>query len=67
MATGLFEVRGGAAVDPVYEITSPIFDKITIHLDKKYYPADKFVIVTRNNSKENKYIHMYVCNNNRSK
>ena len=50
MAIGLFQVRGGAEVDPVYEITSPIFDRVTIHLDPDYYPGRKFVIVARNNS-----------------
>ena len=39
MAIGLFEVRGGAAADPIYEITSPIFDRVTIHLDDRHYPA----------------------------
>ncbi len=56
MAIGLFQVRGGAEADPVYEITSPIFDRITIHLDPDYYPGRKFVIVARNNSRENRYI-----------
>jgi len=56
MALGLFQLRGGAAVDPVYEITSPIFDRITIHLDPRYYPGGKFVITTRDNSPENTYI-----------
>jgi len=56
MAIGLFEVRGGAALNPVYELTSPIFDKVTIHLDKRYYPGDRFVIAAQNNSKQNKYI-----------
>jgi len=55
-AMGLFEMRGGAAVRPVYEIGSPVFDKITIHLNTDYYPAEKFVIEARNNSKENVYI-----------
>ena len=55
-AMGLFEMRGGAAVKPAYEIGSPIFDKITIQLNTDYYPAEKFVIEARNNSKENKYI-----------
>ena len=50
MAIGLFQVSGGAEVDPVYEITSPIFDRVTIHLDPDYYPGRKFVIVARNNS-----------------
>ena len=56
MAVGLFQIRGGAAIDPVYEITSPIFDRVTIHLDPRYYPGGEFVIVARNNSPENKYI-----------
>ena len=32
MAIGLFEVDGGCAEKPFYEITSPLFDKVTIHL-----------------------------------
>jgi putative alpha-1,2-mannosidase len=56
MAIGLFSVDGGASVEPVYEITSPIFDRITIHLDPAYYPGKKFVITSSNNSAENIYI-----------
>jgi len=56
MAIGLFQVRGGAEIEPVYEITSPIFDRITVQLDPDYYPGRKFVIVARNNSRENRYI-----------
>ena len=56
MAIGLFSVDGGASAVPVYEITSPIFDRITIRLDPEYYPGKKFVITCRNNSPENKYI-----------
>jgi predicted alpha-1,2-mannosidase len=56
MALGLFQVRGGAALEPVYEITSPVFDRITIHLDNRYYPGGRFVITARNNSPENRYI-----------
>ena len=39
-------MRGGAAIDPIYEIGSPIFDKITIKLNNDYYLADEFVIET---------------------
>jgi predicted alpha-1,2-mannosidase len=53
---GLFQMRGGAALRPVYEIGSPVFDKVTIHLDKRYYNGNTFVIQTINNSKENVYI-----------
>jgi len=56
MAIGLFEEDGGAAADPSYEITSPVFDQVTIHLNPKYYPGKTFVIETKNNSRENRYI-----------
>jgi predicted alpha-1,2-mannosidase len=56
MALGLFQVRGGAAVDPVYEITTPLFDRITIELDERFYGGGQFTIVARNNSAENTYI-----------
>ena len=56
MSIGLFQMRGGAARDPVYEITTPVFDRITIHLDRQYYPGRRFTIVARNNGPENHYI-----------
>jgi predicted alpha-1,2-mannosidase len=55
-AIGLFEMDGGASINPFYEIGSPIFDKIIIHLDEKYYPGKTFTIETKNRSDENKYI-----------
>jgi len=54
--TGIFSVKGGTASKPVYEIGSPIFDKITIQLNPDYYTGDTFVIETQNNSSENIYI-----------
>ena len=56
MAIGIFQMDGGAAIDSSYEITAPLFDEIEIELDSKYYPGDKFVITTENNSIENIYI-----------
>lgn len=56
MAIGLFEVDGGAAQRPVYDITSPLFDEVVIHLDNRYYSGKTFRIITRNNSAENMYI-----------
>lgn len=44
MAIGLFNIQGNRSVNPVYEITSPIFYEITIRLNKKYYTGEKFVI-----------------------
>jgi putative alpha-1,2-mannosidase len=45
-----------APADCNYLIGRPLFDKITIHLDEKYYNAEKFTIQVQNNSRENKYI-----------
>jgi len=56
MSMGLFSVRGTCAVDPIYEITAPVFDKITIALDRKYYSGKRFVISTRHNTAANMYI-----------
>lgn len=62
MAIGLFEVDGGCAEKPVYEITSPVFDRVTIHLDNRYYPGKTFQIVTKNNSAKNMYIQSATLN-----
>ena len=56
MAIGLFSINGGSAIDPAYDITSPVFDRVDIALDPDYYPGGKFTIVTHNNSAENCYI-----------
>lgn len=56
MSIGLFSLQGNTSATPVYEITSPIFDDITIKLDAAYYKGKQFRIITHNNSKENSYI-----------
>lgn len=56
MAIGIFDSQGGAAYKPNYDLTSPVFDKITISLDQKYYPGKEITIVCTNNSPENMYI-----------
>ncbi|MEO1096127.1 MAG: GH92 family glycosyl hydrolase [Bacteroidota bacterium] len=53
---GLFQMRGGAAIEPIYEIGSPLFDKITIQLNPEYYPGGEFVVELKNNSSLNKYV-----------
>lgn len=55
-AMGLFEMEGGCEVEPMVNITSPLFNKITVNLDNKYYKGKQFTIEARNNSKENIYI-----------
>jgi predicted alpha-1,2-mannosidase len=56
MAMGLFDVQGGAALKPAYQITSPIFDRVVIHLNRDYFPGHTFVITTKHNSAANQYI-----------
>ena len=45
MAIGLFDIQGGAAYRPSYEITSPLFNEVTIHLNQDYYPGNEFRII----------------------
>jgi predicted alpha-1,2-mannosidase len=56
MSIGLFSLQGNASVTPVYEITSPVFDSITVKLDPEYYEGKEFTILTHNNTKENAFI-----------
>ncbi|WP_051703920.1 glycoside hydrolase domain-containing protein [Glycomyces sp. NRRL B-16210] len=56
MSMGLFEVTGGGHSSPVYDLTSPVFDEITIELHPDYYEGDRFRIVTHGNSDEAMYI-----------
>lgn len=53
---GLFDVQGHAAMNPTFQFGSPMFDKVTIQLDPKYYSGKELVIQTKNNSKENVYV-----------
>jgi putative alpha-1,2-mannosidase len=46
----------GGVNNPYYEIASPLYPKITIHLSKKYYGGKTFTIEARNVSPENIYI-----------
>ncbi len=63
LKTGLFSTNGGTSVKPFYEITSPAFKKITIHLNKKYYSGNDFVIEALQNAPNNVYIQSATLNN----
>ena len=52
-AMGLHPVNPG---DNVYILTSPVFDRVEIDLDKDFYKGGKFIIETVNNSPENVYV-----------
>ncbi len=58
-ASGLHPVCPG---DSRYEVTSPVFSKVIINLDKKYCAGTTFTIVAKNNSPQNKYIQSALLN-----
>ena len=58
-AMGLFQICPG---DPVYQITSPIFEKITINLDSTIYPGKSFSIMANNLTEKNHYIQSATLN-----
>jgi putative alpha-1,2-mannosidase len=60
---GLFQINGGTDKEAVYQIGSPIFNKITISLNSKYYSGKIFVIKAENNNAENVYVKDIQYNN----
>jgi putative alpha-1,2-mannosidase len=56
MKSGIFSTNGGTSENPFYEISSPIFNKITFHLHSDYYRGKSFTIEAPNNSSKNFYI-----------
>ncbi|MEI6679860.1 MAG: GH92 family glycosyl hydrolase [Mariniphaga sp.] len=56
---GIYQVAPG---QNVYAIGSPIFSKVTIHLDKSFGNTGDFVLEAKNNSKQNKYIQSATLN-----
>jgi predicted alpha-1,2-mannosidase len=58
-AMGLYQVCPGY---PVYQLTAPIFDKVTLKLDNLHYSGKKFTISAKNLSPENIYIQSATLN-----
>ncbi|MDR1981749.1 MAG: GH92 family glycosyl hydrolase [Tannerellaceae bacterium] len=63
MAIGLFSLQGTCSADPAYELTSPIFDDITIKLNPRYYTGKEFRITVNGNTSGNDYIQKIMLNN----
>jgi predicted alpha-1,2-mannosidase len=61
-AMGLFQMDGGASVNPVYELSGPLFEKTIIKLDLAYYEGGEFIIEAKNTSSENRYIQSATLN-----
>ena len=56
MKTGIFSTNAGTSENPFYELSSPIFNKVTFHLNGHYYEGKSFTIEAKNNSPKNYYI-----------
>ena len=59
---GIFEMNGGVTDSSKVDLTAPLFKKITISLDSKYYGGKEFLITTENNTPENIYIQSATLN-----
>jgi predicted alpha-1,2-mannosidase len=59
---GLFDVQGHTAMDPTFQIGSPLFDRVEIKLHQDYYSGKNILIETRNNNSENRYIQEAMLN-----
>lgn len=62
-AMGIFDVQGGTSIDATMQIGSPLFDKITIHLNPKYYSGKQFVIEAENNTPKSYYVQSAMLDN----
>ena len=64
MKIGLFQMNGGTEENPEYQLGSPIFDSVTIHLNSTFYPGETFIIKTENNNQANVYLEDLRLNGN---
>ena len=61
-ALGLFQTDGGCSVEPIYEIASPLYEKVVIDLGKRYNRGETFTIEAKNVSRKNKYVQSATLN-----
>lgn len=55
-AMGLFDVQGGAALRPTYQIGSPMFDEVVVTLSPMNTKGKTFTIRTQKTGKKNIYV-----------
>tara|TARA_R110002049_G_scaffold3795_5_gene27553 strand:- start:8822 stop:11179 length:2358 start_codon:yes stop_codon:yes gene_type:complete len=56
MKIGIFQMTGGCEKDPVYEISSPSFNRVSITLNPKYYNGSMLVIESDDPINNNIYL-----------
>jgi predicted alpha-1,2-mannosidase len=62
MKVGLFEMKSGNETEPLCELGSPVFDKVTIHLNPDFYSGKTLVIEAKNTSSHNRFIQSAMLN-----
>ena len=62
-ALGLFDVKGLTEIDPKFQIGAPLFDKVTVRLNKDSYPGEKFVIEAKKQAVGDCYLQDISLNN----
>ena len=62
-ALGLFDVKGLTEIYPKFQIGAPLFDKVTVRLNKDYYPGEKFVIEAKKQAVGDCYLQDISLNN----
>lgn len=55
-AMGLFDVKGLTGENPSFQLASPVFDKISIRLNPRYYAGKKFEIIVSKDTDNSAYI-----------
>jgi len=56
ISMGLFQMKGGCELHPEYQLTTPMFRRIVIHLQPDCYKAKDFVITAGPEPEKNEYI-----------
>ncbi|RYU91636.1 hypothetical protein EWM62_06770 [Mucilaginibacter terrigena] len=59
---GLFQTDGGSSAKPVYEIASPLYEKIEIDLGQRFGRGRKFTIIAKSASRNNIYVQAATIN-----
>ena len=53
---GFFQTDGGCRVEPIYEIGSPLYEKVEIELGNQFGRGSTFIIEAKDASRLNKYV-----------
>ena len=53
---GLFDVQGGAARQSTLQLATPLFDRVRISLDRRYFPGDALEIQVEGGASEHPFV-----------